>query len=98
MEQVIVQNVHVPGYERFVDAPRYRSMRRALRDILPEKAPGLTLADMFTAVEGRLPKALFSGTDQVGWWVKTVMADLEAKDLIVREPTRPIRWHRSAAF
>ena len=98
MEQVIVQNVNVPGYERFVDAHRYRSMRRALREVLPEEAPGLTQAEMLAAVAGRLPEALFSGAEQAGWWLKTVMADLEAKGLLEREPTRPVRWHRAAAF
>lgn len=98
MEHVLVQNVYVPGYERFVDARRYRSMRRALRDILPERAPGLTQAEMFAAVEARVPKALFPDREHASWWIKIVQADLEAKELIVREPTRPVRWHRASNF
>lgn len=98
MERVIVQNVNVPGYERWVDARRYLVMRKALQAILPDSAPGLTQAEMFEAALERLPKELFPGGERVGWWVKTVQHDLEAKGLIVREPTRPIRWHRNEAF
>ncbi|WP_394727903.1 DUF6958 family protein [Altererythrobacter sp. GH1-8] len=28
-----------------------------------------------------------------GWWAKTVQLDLEAKGKLVREETKPLRWH-----
>lgn len=95
MERVIVQNVSVPGYERAVDAKRYQAMRHALQTVLPPEAPGLTLAEMYQGVRERLPESLFPGGEAVSWWMKTVQLDLEAKGLIAREPTRPVRWHRT---
>ena len=35
------------------------------------------------------------GGAKAGWWAKTVQLDLEAKGAIVREKTRPLRFHRA---
>jgi hypothetical protein len=91
---VTVQNVIRPESRRRVDGPKYRAMRRALLAVAPRRAPGLTPADALAAVIPRLPTVLFPGGAAAGWWFKTVQLDLEAKGLLVREKTSPVRVHR----
>lgn len=93
--QVAVQNVNVPGYTHNVDAAMYGAMREALLAALPSRPPGLTQAEMFAAVVPMLPDDLFPGGAKAGWWAKTVQLDLEAKGQVVRQATRPLRWHRT---
>ena len=42
-----------------------------------------------------LPQDLFPGGAKSGWWMKAVQLDLEAKNIIRREKTSPIRLHKS---
>ncbi len=93
--RIAVENVNHPGMSRPVDAAKYQAMRRALLKVLPPKTPGLTLADTFTAVLPHLPAPLFPAGAHAGWWLKTVQLDLEAKKVIAREKTTPLRLHRS---
>jgi hypothetical protein len=90
----MVENVIRPGSRRSVDGHKYRAVRRALLAIVPRRAPGLTLADALAAVLPQLPTDLFPGGAGAGWWFKTVQLDLEAKRLLVREKTSPVRVHR----
>ena len=92
--RVIVENVNHPGSQRSVDAPKYEAMRRALLKVLPARAPGLTLENALAAALSFLPDSLFPAGAHSGWWFKTVQLDLEAKGLIVRESTNPLRVHR----
>ena len=46
-------------------------------------------------VQDRPYYAQFPGGAHAGWWLKTVQLDLEAKRIIVREKTTPLRLHRS---
>ena len=93
-DRIVVENVNHPGRTSRVDATMYAAMRRALLAALPGAAPGLTQAEFVEAVKAHLPEDLFPGGDKVGWWSKTVQLDLEAKGVIVRERTTPLRWHR----
>lgn len=93
--RIAVANVNHPGRSRFVDRERYEAMRRAVIAALPRRSPGMTCAELSRAVAGRLPERLFPGGAGTAWWLKTVQLDLEAKASIVREPTRPLRLHRS---
>jgi Family of unknown function (DUF6958) len=94
-DRVMVENIIRPQSRRRVDGPKYRAMRRALLAVVPRRAPGLTLADALAAVIPRLPTVLFPGGAGAGWWFKTVQLDLEAKRLLVRERTSPIKVHQS---
>ena len=94
--KVTVENVNVPGYTTRVDAGMYHAMRRALLKVLPSGAPGLTQAEMIQAVVAHLPADLFPGGAKAGWWAKSVQLDLEAKGIVTREGTKPLRWHRVA--
>ncbi len=93
--RVRIENVNHPGSSTTVDAAMYAAMREALLEVLPEAAPGLTEGQLRQAVLPKLPEALFPGGERAGWWSKAVQLDLEAKGLIDREPTRPLRWHRA---
>ena len=78
-----------------MDAANYQAMRRTLLKVLPRRSPGFTLAEMFRAMLPHLPAGLFPGGAKAGWWMKTVQLDLEAKGIIKREKTKPLRLHRS---
>jgi hypothetical protein len=93
-ERVRVENIMHPGRTRQIDAAKYEAMRRALLKVLLGRAPGLTLADARAAVLPHLPEALFPGGARAGWWFKAVQLDLEAKRVIARERTTPLRVHR----
>ncbi len=95
--RVTVENVNVSGYTSSVDAAMYNAMKKGVLKVLPPKAPGLTQAEMFSAVVPHVPADLFPGGAKAGWWVKCVQLDLEAKRKIVREPVKPLRWHKPPA-
>jgi hypothetical protein len=93
--KVEIENINHPGQVRLVDAQKYAAVKRAFLEILPERPPGLTAEEVRERVRGRLPEALFPGGATAGWWTKAVQLDLEAKRLVAREKTRPLRWHRT---
>jgi hypothetical protein len=95
-DRVRIENVNHPGSSTTVDAGLYNAMREALLAVLPESAPGMTESQMRQAVLPKLPEDLFPGGARAGWWSKAVQLDLEAKGVIDREPSRPLRWHRAA--
>jgi hypothetical protein len=93
-ERITVENVNHPGQTTRVDAAKYAAMRSALLRVLPARSPGLTQAEMSHAVLRHLPREHFPGGAKAGWWTKTVQLDLEAKGLVVRDATKPLRWRR----
>jgi hypothetical protein len=95
--RVAVENVNHPGLIRQVDAARYEAMKRAILRIVPTRAPGRTIAEIQASVLAHLPEALFPGGSKSGWWVKTVQLDLEAKGMLQREKTTPVRLHRDGS-
>ncbi len=94
-DKIEVENVNTPGRTTRVNAAKYTAMREAYLRVLPAAAPGMTQAELMDAVKPHLPEALFPGGATSGWWVKTVQLDLEAKRLVAREQTRPLRWHKA---
>jgi hypothetical protein len=46
------------------------------------------------AVLPHLPEALFPAGARAGWYTKAVQLDLEARGIIARESTRPLRLHK----
>ena len=93
-DKITVENINVPGRTNRLDATMYQAMRQAMLKALPAQAPGLTQDEMIQAVKPYLPEELFPGGAKAGWWAKSVQLDLEAKKVIVRENTKPLRWHR----
>ena len=94
VERIVVENINTPGRTTRVNAVMYHAMRRAMLQVLPFSEPGLTQAETREAVIPRLPEDLYPGGAKAGWWAKTVQLDLEAKGIVVREPTKPLRWHQ----
>lgn len=94
-DKIAVENVNHPGKSKPVDRAMYDAMRQAYLEVLPAGPPGLTLAQISEHLTGRLPRDLFLDGAKAGWWAKTVQLDLEAKGLVKREKTSPIKLHRS---
>jgi hypothetical protein len=93
--KIAIQNVNHPGDVRRVDADMYEAMKRAFLKILPETSPGLTEATIREHVIAHLPEELFPEGAKAGWWTKAVQLDLEARGLVAREKTKPLRWRKA---
>jgi len=94
-DKVTVENVNTPGRTQRVDAAKYGAMRAAMLEVLPQGAPGLTAAEIVERVKPLLPQETFPGGRTSGWWQKCVQLDLEAKGLVTRHATRPLRFSRA---
>ena len=93
-ERIAIENVIRPGHLRSVDADMYQAMKQAFLKVLPKRSPGLTVAEIQGRVTDHLPETLYPGGAKAGWWQKAVQLDLEAKGVIAREKTSPIRFHK----
>lgn len=93
-EKIEVENINTPGRVSRVDRAKYEAMKSALLQVLPDTAPGLTAAEAKTSATVHLPESLFPGGSTAGWWLKCVQLDLEAKSVIKRADTKPLRWFR----
>jgi hypothetical protein len=94
-EKIEVENVNVPGRTSRVNAAKYQAMKEAMLRVLPSGEPGLTQNQVRESVVPHLPDDLFPGGSTAGWWAKTVQLDLEAKGVVIRETTKPLRWHQA---
>jgi hypothetical protein len=94
-DRIEIENFTSPGHVQRVDRAKYEAMREALLQVLPVGAPGLTVAEAKERLLPLLPEALFPGGDKAGWWLKAAQLDLEAKGVVRREATKPLRLHRS---
>lgn len=81
MDKIEVQSITSPGSTRRLDAGKYHAMKRAVLAVLPAAAPGITVAEM-------------QGGVRAGWWAKAVQLDLEARGVIARATTKPLRLHQ----
>ena len=95
MGRVEVKNVNHPGSVKLVDADMYKAMKQAYLAVLPASAPGLTVAEIHERLNAELPQNLYPGGAKAGWWAKTVQLDLEARGIIKRVKTNPLRLHRA---
>ncbi len=93
-DKIEVENINTPGRVTRVDAAKYSAMKAAMLATLPKAAPGMTAAESKEAAKPHLPEDLFPGGATSGWWQKCVQLDLEAKGVVVREPTKPLRFHQ----
>ena len=93
-QKIEIENVMSPGHIVRVDADKYNAMKRAFLKILPSRSPGLTAAEVGEAVLPHLSEDLFPQGAKAGWWKKAVQLDLEAKGIVARENTKPLRWHK----
>ncbi len=93
-DKIEVENPNTPGRVTRVDAAKYQAMRNAFLKALPGAAPGATVAEVKARLLPHLPDALFPGGDTAGWWLKCVQLDLEAKGLVARSMTSPLRLYK----
>jgi hypothetical protein len=93
--RIAVENANHPGRVRHVDKDMYDVMKRAFLSVLPKTSRGLTLAEIQERLIARLPQDLFPNGARVGWWAKTVQLDLEAKGVVSRTKTKPLRLHKA---
>ena len=94
-DRITVHNINHPGRTQSVDAAKYHAMREAMMRILPRRPPGLTQGEIRRQVVAHLPEDLFPSGARADWWSKLVQLDLEAKGVLRREATSPLRWHRT---
>jgi len=93
-EKIEIQNFISPGHVTRVDKAKYEAVKQALLAVLPAAGPGVSVADAKAQLLPLLPQELFPGGDKAGWWLKAVQLDLEAKGVIAREATKPMRLRR----
>jgi hypothetical protein len=93
-DKIEVENINTPGRVERVNRAKYMAMREALLPVLPDTLPGMTVAEAKTALLRTLSQDLFPGGDKAGWWLKAVQLDLEAKGVIARAPSPPVRLYR----
>ncbi len=53
--------------------------------------PEFTQKEIQEKVIAFLPESLFPGGAKSDWWTKTVQLDLEAKDIVFRVHSKPLR-------
>ena len=94
-DRIELENINHPGKTTLADAAMYAAMKRAVLNVLPAVSPGLTADELGQAVLAHLPQKLYPNGAKAGWWTKAVQLDLEAKGIIVREKTRPLRLRKS---
>ncbi|MEL6684814.1 MAG: hypothetical protein AAFN63_02940 [Pseudomonadota bacterium] len=93
-EKIAVENVNTPGRVTNVDKAKYMAMKDAMLATLPKAAPGMTAKESKEAAKAHLPENLFPGGATSGWWQKCVQLDLEAKGVVIREDSKPLRFHQ----
>jgi hypothetical protein len=93
-DKIEIENVTSPGHIQRVDREKYEAVRLALLEVLPHAAPGLSVAEAKQKLLPLLPQGLFPEGAKAGWWLKAVQLDLEAKGIIKRENSKPLRLHK----
>lgn len=89
-----IENLNSPGRTVNVDTEKDMTVREAILASLPTVAPGMTIAELKEQVAAAVPNLLFPAGAKLGWWLKGVQLDLEAKRLIDGSPTKPLRLYR----
>ena len=95
-DRIEIESITSPHHVQRVNRAKYMAMREALLPVLPDAPPGITVAEAKAALMEHLSPDLFPGGEKVGWWLKAVQLDLEAKGVIARGTAKPVRLYRSA--
>jgi hypothetical protein len=73
----------------------YNAMKRAYLAVLSSSAPGMTLAEIRERLTAKLQDDSYQDGAKAGWWAKTVQLDLEARGIIKRAHTNPLRLRKA---
>ena len=95
-DRIEIESITSPHHVQRVNRAKYMAMREALLPVLPDAPPGITVAEAKAALMEHLSPDLFPGGEKVGWWLKAVQLDLEAKGVIARGTAKPVRLYRCA--
>lgn len=90
-DKIEIENINTPGRVERVNREKYLAMKEALLAVLSTDSPGLTVAEAKAALLPLLPQSLYPDGAKSLWWLKAVQLDLEAKGIIQREKTKPLR-------
>ncbi|MGH6810732.1 MAG: DUF6958 family protein [Ensifer adhaerens] len=90
-EKIEIENIVSPGHVTRVDKIKYDAMKDALLTALSREQTALTVAEAKQKLLPLLPGDLFPDGAKAGWWLKAVQLDLEAKGVLRRENTKPLR-------
>lgn len=93
-DKIEIESITSPEHKQRVDRAKYTDMRAALLKVLPSEPEGLKVADAKTALLPHLSNDLFPEGAKAGWWLKAVQLDLEAKGVIARASTKPVKLFR----
>ncbi len=94
-DKIAVENINTPGVTTNVDKAKYLAMKAAMLAVLPKTSSGMTAKEAKEAALPHLPDDLFPAGATAGWWQKCVQLDLEAKGIVARENTKPLRFHQT---
>lgn len=92
-KRIAIESILSPGTTKNVDADKYGDMRQSMLASLPVGPPGITAAELKKSIFPHLSEKLFPGGAKAGWWLKGVQLDLEAKGLVGRSTTTPLRFY-----
>lgn len=90
-DKIEIESITSPDHKQRVDRAKYTDMRDALLKVLPTDTAGMKVADAKVALLPHLSDDLFPEGAKAGWWLKAVQLDLEAKGIIERGATKPVR-------
>ncbi|MEL6961047.1 MAG: hypothetical protein AAGL89_19110 [Pseudomonadota bacterium] len=92
-DTIEVKNINTPGKTSRVNAAKYHAMKDAMLKVMSRDAPGQTANEIKEAAKAHLPDDLFPGGATSGWWQKSVQLDLEARGVVKRADTKPLRFY-----
>lgn len=93
-EKYLMENAVSPGHTTWVDKDKFDDMKAAVLKVLPAEAPGMTPAELREAIAPHISQAFWPNGEKAGWWMKGVQLDLEAKGMIARGSTKPVKLYR----
>jgi hypothetical protein len=91
-DMVTVENLDTSGKTTQLNTVKYHAVRDAMLRILAKDAPSLTFAEIKFAALTHLPENMFPGGEKLDCWKKAVQLDFEAKGVIKRATTKPLRF------
>lgn len=92
-DKIEIENINTPGRTVRVNRAKFEAILKAMLAVLPDQPPGLTVAQTKEKLLPLLPQDLFPDGAKVGWWLKSVQLDQEAKGTVQRTNTKPLRLH-----
>ena len=95
VENINTPGINTPGKTHQLNAVKYNAVRDAMLRAMTKDAPSLTIAEIKFAAPKHLPENMFPGGDKLDCWQKAVQLDFEAKGVIKRATTKPLRFSLS---